>query len=271
MKTVFDGDIYNWDNISLPLLDRGFRFADGLFETVAVVNENLRLLRWHLDRLAEGAGVLKLHAEEILIEERITSEIRLLKRLNGIEGDAKVRLYLFREAGGMYSPNSSGAHYLITIEKAELRKNVIIPIAGFAEKAVNYPTAYSRFKTLNALNFVVAGIEKKEHNWDEILISDIYGNISEALSSNIFWKRNGDYFTPPLSTGCVAGIMRRWVMEKLQKSGMAIMERTITPRELLEMESIFVTNSMGIRHIETIGDRQFVIDEEIAILAKELE
>ncbi len=271
MKAIINGNIHERQDASRPFPDRGFRFGDGLFESIAVMHENPRLLSWHLERLAEGSKVLKLHAEEILKEDRISNEILQLKEANKIEGDAKARLYLYRTGGGLYSPESSSAHYIITIESAEFKKNALIPMAGFAEKAVNCETIYSRFKTLNALNFVIAGLEKKNQKWDEIIILDIHGNISEALSSNIFWRHGSHYFTPPLSTGCVAGVMRRRVIEKLKNTGAIVYEKSITKEGLLMADSIFTTNSMGIRHIERIKDRQFAVDKKIAGLANELD
>ena len=95
---------------------------------------------------------------------------------------------------------------------------------------------------------------------EEIIILDSRGYVSETLSSNIFWKKNNRYYTSPISTGCVEGIMRNQLMNQLKHKGILVEEKLVAVSELLESDSIFTTNSMGFRHIKTMNQINFEVD-----------
>ena len=110
------------------------------------------------------------------------------------------------------------------------------------------------------MKYVVAGIEKVERGFDEIILLDHNGHVSEALSSNLFWKIDQSFFTPPLSTGCIDGIMRNWLMSELKNKGFEVREELIHARDLLTAESIFTTNAMGIRYIMEFNKASYAVD-----------
>ena len=113
---------------------------------------------------------------------------------------------------------------------------------------------------MSAIKYVIAGIEKNDKKLDEIIILDSRGYVSETLSSNIFWKKNNKYYTSPISTGCVEGIMRNQLIDQLKHKGILVEEKLVAVSELLESDSIFTTNSMGIRHIKTMNQINFEMD-----------
>jgi len=113
---------------------------------------------------------------------------------------------------------------------------------------------------MNALKYVIAGIEKKERGLDEIIILDHQSHISEALSSNIFWKKDDSFYTPPLSTGCISGVMRQWIKKELSYNGFTVEEKLIDKGEFLRSDCIFTTNANGIGHIRSIEEYTFEID-----------
>ncbi len=260
MKAIFNNKIMDWESIGLSPTNRGFKYGDGFFETIALINGEPRLLEMHLSRLHDAAKVLRIPLSQNLEPNNIYKQIKHLQTATGINKFGKVKLYFWRNAEGLYCPSDGKGDFIITIEPYFFTINEIAKNAGISEKTVNYPSETSRFKTMNALKYVVAGIEKKERGLDEIILLDYKGHVSETLTSNIFWKIGHVYFTPPISTGCIEGIMRNWLMKKLKSDGFDVQEKQIRLEDLLLVDSIFTTNALGIRHIQEVDQSSFRID-----------
>ena len=260
MKAIFNNEILNWEEISLSPSNRGLKYGDGFFETIALINGEPRFLDKHLDRIRNAASILNFQLNEVLNQDRIYKHIKTLKTKNSIDDKGKIRLYVWRNAGGLYCPQNGNADFLLTIEKTDYSSNSVILKVGISEKVVNHASLTSCFKTMSAIKYVIAGIEKNDKKLDEIIILDYRGYISETLSSNIFWKKNNRYYTSPISTGCVEGIMRNQLMNQLKHKGILVEEKLVAVSELLESDSIFTTNSMGFRHIKTMNQINFEVD-----------
>lgn len=260
MKVIFNDKMLSWQQISLSPTNRGFRYGDGFFETIAVIAGAPRFLDKHLERLQNGAKTLRLDVADFMDLKHILDNIKTLQAANNLLDDAKLRLIIWRDSAGLFTPANGNTHYLLTLEEAKFDKKPSKIHAGFSESVINYPSQISRFKTMSAAKYVLAGIEKKECKLDEIIISDHQGFVSEALSSNIFWKIKEVYGTPPITTGCVEGIMRNWLIQALTDAGYKVEEQLITPKQLIEAEHIFTSNSMGIRHISALDSYTFDVD-----------
>ena len=260
MKAILNHEILDWEEVRLSPLNRGFRYGDGFFETIAIIKGTPRFLDRHISRLQNGTEFLKLDAHTILNFVKIQNDIQALQKTNKLHENAKLKLYIWRNSGGLYTPVDGNTHYLMTIESAIYTKISLIKSAEISNKTYNYPSPASQFKTMSAMKYVIAGIEMKERKLDEIIIPDHQGFVSETLSSNLFWKKKDTYYTSPLSTGCIEGIMRSWLMNKLKQNGFTVIEKNVKPVELFGSDHIFTTNSMGIRHIQCIGRHTYEID-----------
>lgn len=260
MKAIFNGEILDWEKIRLSPQNRGFKYGDGIFETIALINDVPWLLDRHLERLTNGAKILFLDTHKILDPKQIPSQVKQLQKANNIGPTAKLRLYLWRNSEGLYTPKTNDTAYLLTIEKMNAKRISILEKVGYSENAINYPSPYSQFKTLNALKYVIAGIEKINKGLDEIILKDYTGSISEALSSNLFWKKGDSYFTAPLTTGCIDGIMRNWLIKELKLRSYKVEEKLINSSELSLSDHIFTTNSLGIGHIQELSGNVFDVD-----------
>lgn len=260
MKAILNNTIIDLEEVRLSQLNRGFRYGDGFFETIAIVNGTPRFLDRHITRLKNGAKRLKLEVHDILKLDQMRKNILALQTQNNLEQDSKLKITIWRNSEGLYTPVNGNTHCLMTIERSEFTKLALIQSAGISSEVINFPSQVSKFKTLSAIKYVLAGIEKKERNLDEIIILDYRDYVSETLSSNIFWRKNDIYFTSPLSTGCIEGIMRNWLMESLKQRGFMMEEKLVKTNELIDSDHIFTTNSMGISHIQNIGPNKFEID-----------
>lgn len=106
--------------------------------------------------------------------------------------------------------------------------------------------------------YVKAGLEMKQRALDEILITDADGNISEASSSNVFWVKDNQLFTPSLETGCIDGVRRRWIIDQMQKSDKPVQQVKAQLAELSNADYIFTSNATGINFIGTLDGKEFM-------------
>jgi branched-chain amino acid aminotransferase len=84
------------------------------------------------------------------------------------------------------------------------------------------------------------------------------GNVCEAISSNLFVVINGAIYTPPLSEGCVAGIMRQLVIELASEVRQKVFETQLRPSDLLMADEVFLTNSIvGIKWVGAYKNKKY--------------
>ena len=102
----------------------------------------------------------------------------------------------------------------------------------------------SNFKTKNGLMYVMAAINAKERNLDDVLIANDRGGILESSSCNLFVVSNGVLYTPGLEEGCLAGTMRMQIINLALTNGIKVYECNILPQNLLAADEIFLTNAI---------------------------
>ena len=239
----------------LTHLNRGFLYGDALFETMHANGTQIQFFDDHIERLMEGMKKLKMILPESFITKSIEKQIIKLLRKNRHLKGARIRLTVFRNEGGKYTPQTNEISYLIDSEKLpydqyELnKKGLQIDLFSELKKPLNY---LSNLKTTNDLIFVLAGDFKKEHNLDECILINQKNEVCEAISSNVFLVKDNIIKTPPRNSGCLNGIMRKKIIEYANSLGMKISkDYPIAPQELLECDEIFLTNT--IKGIQWVG------------------
>lgn len=256
-----NGDFYLSDEKSLSHHNRAFAYGDALFETVHCLGTAPQFFNNHWDRLVHGMQNLKMKWSSDFTKSLLESTIEKLLNKNRIFKGARIRLTVFRDEGGFYTPERNSISWLLessalNMEHFELnRKGIHIDIYDEVHKPVN---ALSNIKTTNTLIFVLAGIFRQETGLDECLILNQYGRIIESISSNIFLFSNGKLQTPPLSEGCIAGTMRKSVIQLARRKGYTVEERKILEKNLVEAEEVFLTNAIrGIQWVGAYKDRRY--------------
>jgi branched-chain amino acid aminotransferase/4-amino-4-deoxychorismate lyase len=253
MNVVLNGNLVSSSSLKLDINDRSFLYGDGLFETMHYTGDKVRLLEYHLDRLKDGCNVLGIHFPQILSAEQVNNwALQLTTGIDAING-FRLKLIVWRSPGGLYAPVSDSASFLYSAREIPTDLDIIKNKVVISEDVQNHPTIISRFKTLSSLKYVVAGREMMKKDADDIIILDYEGHVSEALYSNIFWKKNNQWYTPDLVTGCVEGTMRRYLIEVLQKEN-AINIGRYKPDELLSADNVIFSNSLGLFSVKSIGD-----------------
>ncbi len=255
----------------LNVSNRAFRYGDALFETIRCMHQRPAWFRDHYQRLLNGMSLLKMDIKSLPPAVALEAQISSLIQKNKLFGDARARLTVFREDGGLYTPVSNRVNYLIEVSPLptsgyELNtKGLFIDVFDEETKPIN---RFSHYKTANALLFVLAGQFKKEVCKDDVLIMNARKQIIEGLASNLFWIKDGVVYTPLRSSGCVDGIMRKQIIRLLKENNRLIYETSGTDIETLyEANEIFLTNAIqGIQWVVGLKDKRYFcnVSKEIA-------
>jgi branched-subunit amino acid aminotransferase/4-amino-4-deoxychorismate lyase len=245
---------------SVPFNNRAFRYGDSLFETIRLCNNKIMFLRDHINRLKLGMTVLRMNLPAELTTENVYDMIILLLKKNAHAPNARLRLTVFRNNGGFYAPETNDISFLIESEETEHPyelngKGLWVDIFADIRKPIN---KLSNLKTGNALIYVMAGLSRNSMKLDDCLLVNENGTICESISGNLFVVKNGTLYTPPLSEGCIAGIMRKQVMNIAHEKKILTFESNISTYNLMNGDEAFLTNSVsGIRWIGQFKDKFF--------------
>lgn len=269
---LFNDQFYESDAPLLQAQNRGFKFGDGLFESMRMCGGKLKFPELHADRLHAGMKTLKMDGYTLLDEYLLKQKATELVKKNKINGNARLRLTIYRNGEGLYTPQSNKVGYLLeasALPNAEYElnaKGLIIDVYDEIPKPIN---KLSNYKTTNALLYVMAGLYQKRYSLDEALLLNQNGFLCESTSSNVFVVYQGQIYTPALSEGCVAGVMRNVVMKLAKQHQLPLIEAQINPQILNEAEEVFVTNAVsGIRWVMGYGRKRYFNEVAKALSAK---
>jgi aminodeoxychorismate lyase len=228
--------------------NRSFRYGDGVFETIRVEDGHMLWADRHYQRLRRSAAILQMILPEPFRLETMQEQVLELVQHNHPGGGAvRIRFSLYRNDGGLYTPASNRASYIIESEA--------LPEAGyrFADKGLQvdiFPDlgkplgTISNLKTSSALMFVMASLYKTRENLDDCLILNHRGAIAEATSSNVFLVRGQELLTPGLDQDCVDGVMRSVILELAASNGLKVRETALALNHLEQADEVFLTNTI---------------------------
>jgi len=245
----------------LTAKNRGFRYGDGLFESMRMQSGKLKHAELHAGRLQAGMNALKMEGGILFDAYFLKQKAAELCKKNKLKENVRFRLSVYRDGDGLYTPDSNKSGYIMeatAMHEAtyELnKKGLIINVYDEMTKPVN---KLSNYKTSNSLMYVMAGLYKKQHRLDEAFILNQHGFLCESISSNVFVVYDKQIYTPALSEGCIAGVMRNVVMQTAKTNGISIIEAQINPEVLKEADEVFITNATsGIRWVMGYGKKRY--------------
>ncbi|GEO06801.1 4-amino-4-deoxychorismate lyase [Adhaeribacter aerolatus] len=257
-------------DFGLSYANRGFQYNDGFFETLIWHQGKIRFLDDHLDRIKRAMQVLSLTQLPQLTASFLQTEANALIRQNTLDTESiRIKINIWRESGGLFTPESEEAEILITVAPQQPFP-AVIGQADFYTGLPNRFTPFSFFKGPYALHYVQASLAKKKAGLDELILLDEQKNISECLVSNIFWIKNNQVFTPSLESGCIAGIMRLNVLRACQMLKIEVWEGFYTKSDLYAAEAVFTSNVTGLRPILYIGQKQFATNHPLVMQIEQL-
>ncbi len=244
MEIFLNGEFIQEEEARVSVFDRGFLYGDGVFETLRVYNGKPFLLDRHLGRLAHSLGGLYIN-DPYDFEQRYDYVKELIVRNNAKE--SILRIQVSRGVGkrgytssGNYSPTA-----VISLHDAPPvndKGHQLDLIAASGILADHDPL--STLKTSNKLVNIIAMREAERAEAHDAVLFNGQGYTTETSSSNIFIVLEGKLYTPPLASGCLAGITRGYVLELAAELGIDSLQKDLELEQLKNSEGFFLTNSI---------------------------
>ena len=239
--------------------NRSLRYGDGLFETLKIYKGIIQLRDYHFERLFFGMDALQFEIQKYFTADYLENKIAELCKKNQHDLFTRVRLMIFRGNGGLYDPENNFPNYIIQTWSIDgfsgLNSNgLIIDVYPDAKKSCD---KFSHLKSNNFLPYIMAALHAKTIKANDCFLLNNYDRVCDTTIANIFIIKDEVIYTPALSEGCVAGVMRRFVIEKLT-SDFKIIEKPLSIEELQNADEVFLTNSIkGIRWVKQFRDSQY--------------
>lgn len=258
----FNGKFYSEESAVLSVNSRGLRYGDGLFETVKSMHGELHFIDEHFARLWQGLQVLQFILPRHFTPNKLQDDILALLEKNGHHNKARIRITVFRGDGGLYDPVNHTPNYLLQSwnlpeETGAWNSNgLVLGIYTDVKKSCDI---LSNLKHNNFLPYVMAAVHAKKHKWNDAVLLNTDSGICDTTIANIFLIKNEKIYTPALEEGCVAGVMRKNLVNLLSKANRKPVECRIVVDDLLNADEVFLTNSIyNMRWVQGIGDKKFV-------------
>jgi branched-chain amino acid aminotransferase len=249
----FNGSILPSGTLLLTADNRGFRYGDGVFETIRVKDGGILFSLFHFERLLSGTRLLQFDPLPFPDPSKLEADVLELCKRNDHLVSARVRLTVFRGDIEDSLPN-----YVIQswpLGPPARGSNVNGLILGVFPDGRKSCDLFANIKSNNYLIYSMAALYARQQLWDDCLVLNSRDRVADSSIANIFYMRNGVIYTPPLSEGCVAGVMRRRLLEILPEKGFKVEERPVTPEDIRSAEGVFLTNAIrGIRWVSRFGE-----------------
>jgi 4-amino-4-deoxychorismate lyase len=243
----------------VDVLDRGFQYGDGLFETIEVLKSTPLFLKQHLARLAEGCRKLLIPPPDA---SQLTAEAF---QLSANVEKAVLKIIVTRGIGGRgyRQPESISPTRLLSVhphpEYPDSFQSEGI-VARFCQQRLSSSENLAGIKHLNRLEQVLARAEWQDNAIQEGLMLDNVGHVIEGTMSNLFFVRDEILHTPCLLKGGVKGILRKMVIDFAQLNNIRLVEKQFDNSEVLAADEMFVTNSViGIWPVKQLDQQCFAI------------
>lgn len=242
--------------------NRAFLYGDAVFETLKIVNNQVLFLEGHYFRLMASMRIIRMEIPSFFTMEFFESRILETVQKNNISESARVRITVYRNAGGLYTPFTNTVSYMIAASalnsKAFQLNSNSYEVDLFKEYFIT-KHLLSTLKTTNKLINIVGSVFAQENNLQNCILLNDTKNVVEALNGNLFMLWQGQLTTPPLAEGCLNGIMRKQIL-KISKTldNITVVEAPISPFDLQKADELFITNSItGIQPITKYRKKDF--------------
>lgn len=252
----FNGDVYKENQPIIGPECRGLRYGDGIFETMKWDGNNILFAADHFARLWKGMEFLQIDFPKWFTPAMLTEHIRQLIQKNNFYSNVRIRLQVFRGSGGLYDATNNLPNFIIETwplsEKTILNSNGIV--AGIYRDVKKNCDNISNIKSTNFLPYVLAALHAKKEKWNDAILLNTCERVCESTKANIFIIKKEAIVTPILSEGCIAGIMRKSLIQKLTALGWTLKETIITEEDLKNAEEVFISNVIiNMQWVKQIG------------------
>lgn len=247
----------------IPL--RALFFGEGVFETFRFKSRMPLFFDRHYDRMARGAGLLRI---PLMNREGLADLIDKALSGSGIS-DAYVKVCLLSEGGLAYFHEPERGDVAVVVREYDSRNE---PIKVCINKFRRVSASPIRsIKSLNYLENIIARREAEANGYDEAVLLNERGEVTECTASNIFWVSKDTLFTPSVECGILPGIIREILIDSIDELGLSVEEGEYRPECLIGSRLAFLTNSLsGSILISRLGETALPSDGELYEAIKKL-
>lgn len=258
----YNGTLVTESNISIHE-NRGFLYGDSIFETLRVLDGKVLFLEDHYFRLMASLRIVRMEIPMNFTMEYMEEQVLLLTDTLAAAPSYRARISVFRKSGGYYLPTNNDVEFIVTASPLDQ------PLYSFTEGTYEvdlfkdfYVTKQllSTLKSTNKMVQITGSVFAHENGLQNCLMVNDEKNVIEALQGNLFMLTGNRLVTPPVSDGCLNGVMRRQVLALAQKvEGLEVVEASISPFDLQKADELFITNVIkGIQPITKYRKKEFV-------------
>ena len=267
-KVWMDGEFVEWKDANISVLSHVVHYGTSVFEGIrAYENENgvaVFRLKEHVQRLFDSAKIYKIDIP--FTQEEIEEAILETLRVNDL-GACYIRPIVFRGYGEL-GVNPLGCPVNVTIAAWEwgsylgeegMANGVDIGVSSWRKPAPDTFPALAKCGA-NYMNSQLAKLEAIDNGFDEAIMLDYEGHVSEGSGENIFLVENGKLFTPSMSSSNLKGITRDTIMTVARDLGYEVVEEIISRERLYAADEVFFTGTAAeVTPIRSIDHRQIGI------------
>ncbi len=267
-----NGTLVDDSKATIHIANRGYTYGDALFETIRVNSEAILFWEDHYFRLMASMRILRMEIPLHFTMEFLQEEILKIIRQNNLSNSsARIKIIVNRKQGGLYTPDHNSVDYSIsaiaipaqfyTISESEPYEITLFKDHYAATDLL------STLKSTNKLIHVLGGIFAKENGFANAILLNANKNVIECLNGNLFLVRGNTIKTPPISDGCLKGVLRTQLLRILNKlDDYEVIEASISPFELQKADELFITNVItGIQPITKFRKKNYK-----AVISKKL-
>ena len=241
-------------DLKVPITDRGLNFADGIFETIFILNGVPQLLNEHLNRWEKSASILEMNPPPSkewlisLVEDGINraqlNNINGVIRINWSRGESEQR--------GIDISKTSFHSFWLEMDSYQPDFESISTMISQTERRNSY-SRLSSCKTFSYNQGIQARLEAKNAGFNDALLLNSQGEICCATTANILVKRENNWLTPPSNSGCLPGIMRQRGID------LNIIKETLIEATPRDNDEWFLINSLSCHPIQLINTKRLKI------------
>lgn len=266
----FNGAIVSQES-NILTQNRAFLYGDAVFETVKIVNSKILFLEDHYFRLMSSMRVIRMEIPMNFTMEYLEEQILALAEAKNLSDSARARITVYRNDGGYYLPKNNTVSFLINVESLDDALYVINEKEYVVDLYTDFYVAkqlLSSIKTTNKIINITGSVFADENGLDNCLLLNDGKNVVEALQGNIFMLKGNTLVTPPVSEGCLNGVMRKQILALARKmENLKVIEEIISPFELQKSDELFITNVIkGIQPITRYRKKEFAVNLSKSLL-----
>ena len=250
-KIWMDGQMVDWRDAKIHVLTHTLHYGCGAFEGVraydTVNGTAIFRLQEHTDRLFNSAKILRMQMP--FSKDEVNEAQRAVVRENGLKSCyLRPLVWIGSEKLGV-SPKGNRIHVMVAawawgayLGEEGLQRGIRVKTSSYTRHHVNITMTQAKAVS-NYSNSILANMEATEDGYDEALLLDASGFVSEGAGENIFVVKDGRIYTPDLSAGALNGITRNTVLHIAADLGLEIVQKRITRDEIYIADEAFFTGT----------------------------